>query len=100
MRSTDIATGNAVASLAGIEETSQNQVAAIGNEVTAIKSEADNTAKLVKPAQQSANAATEGVRSQESNFFLDERPILAGDNCGIMAQAVEAPRRERPIYER
>jgi hypothetical protein len=75
MKSTDTVTSNAVASLAAMAGSSQNEVNAIGNEVGEIHREADNIGNLVAPAQQSANAATD----QLSQLKSAQRPWISVD---------------------
>lgn len=46
-----------------------------------LKVQADNTAKLIAPANRSANAAVQGVQQQARFFRLDERPIIERADC-------------------
>ena len=48
---------------------------------TQTKREADNTAKLIGPANRSADAAVSGVHQQSDQFRLDERPIIELTDC-------------------
>lgn len=53
-----------------------NETVALDNEVSATTNEAEQTAALVRPAEENANAARQGVVLSERNFVADQRPYV------------------------
>lgn len=73
----------AVSRLTALAAQTKRQADASQSEVEALNKQAIATANLVGPARTSARVAINGLREQQRDFLLDQRPIISEDYADL-----------------